>query len=93
MKLSHDFNNEYWITFLNQVSLTGLDVKERLARQQELLRKRLGMVPGLETGMDIMLDDEDILPAHVVVKKSLEKQKSKESQVLPETNFLFLGSM
>jgi hypothetical protein len=61
--------------------LPGLDVKERLARQQELLRKRLGMMPGLETGMDIMLEDEDILPAHVVVKKTLEKQKSKESQV------------
>jgi hypothetical protein len=60
---------------------SGLDVKERLARQQELLRKRLGMVPGVETGMDIVLDDEDILPAHVVVKKTLEKQKSKESQV------------
>ncbi len=61
--------------------LTGLDVKERLARQQELLRKRLGMVAGLETGMDIVLDDDDILPAHVVVKKTLEKQKSKDSQV------------
>ena len=61
--------------------LTGLDVKERLARQQELLRKRLGMVAGLETGMDIVLDDDDILPAHAVVKKTLEKQKSKDSQV------------
>ena len=62
-------------------ALTGLDVKERLARQQELLRKRLGMVPGLETGMDILLEDEDILPSHVGTKKTLEKQKSKESQV------------
>ena len=39
------------------------------------------MVPGLETGMDILLEDEDILPSHAGAKKTLEKQKSKDSQV------------
>lgn len=31
--------------------------------------------------MDIMLDDDDILPVHVVAKKPLEKEKYRENQV------------
>lgn len=48
------------------------------------------MVPGLETGMDILLEDEDILPSHVGAKKTLEKQKSKESQVCMKMYRMFL---
>lgn len=60
--------------------LLGLDVKERLSRQQDILRRRLGLVPGVDSGMDILLDDEDILPAHAVGQKTVQKQKSKDGQ-------------
>lgn len=63
------------------MSFAGLDVKERLSRQQDILRRRLGLVPGVDSGMDILLDDEDILPAHAVAQKTVQKQKSKDGQV------------
>ena len=56
-------------------------MKERLARQQDILRRRLGLVSGVDSDMDILLDDEDILPAHAASEKSLQKQKSKDGQV------------
>lgn len=62
--------------------LVGLEPKERLNRQQKLLRKRLGLdiAPGIDVGMDKLFDDEDLLinPPETKVK-SLTKQKSFES--------------
>ncbi|XP_067042900.1 TATA-binding protein-associated factor 172-like [Acropora muricata] len=62
--------------------LTGLEPKERLSRQQKLLRKRLGLdiAPGIDVGMDKLFDDEDLIVSAQEGKgKSLTKQKSFES--------------
>ncbi|XP_068672856.1 TATA-binding protein-associated factor 172-like [Montipora foliosa] len=62
--------------------LTGLEPKDRLIRQQKLLRKRLGLdiAPGIDVGMDKLFDDEDLLVgSHEVKGKSSSKHKSFES--------------
>ncbi|KAL9957258.1 hypothetical protein ACROYT_G038872 [Oculina patagonica] len=62
--------------------LIGLEPKERLIRQQKLLRKRLGLdiAPGIDVGMDKLFDDEDLLVStHEIKGKSLTKQRSFES--------------
>ncbi|KAM7432717.1 btaf1 RNA polymerase II [Porites harrisoni] len=62
--------------------LLGLEPKERLIRQQKLLRKRLGLdiAPGIDVGMDKLFDDEDLLVnPHEVKGKTLSKQRSFES--------------
>lgn len=59
----------------------GLEPKERLSRQQKLLRKRLGLdiAPGIDVGMDKLFDDEDLIVSAQEGKgKSLTKQKSFE---------------
>ena len=65
----------------NLCQLIGLEPKERLNRQQKLLRKRLGLdiAPGIDVGMDKLFDDEDLLINAPETKvKSLTKQKSFE---------------
>ena len=65
----------------NLNGILGLDPKERLSRQQKLLRKRLGLdiAPGIDVGMDKLFDDEDLLVnTHGSKGKSLTKQRSFE---------------
>ena len=68
-----------WLLYWLQTFTKGLDPKDRLAREQKLLRKRLGldMVPGLDVGMDQLFNDSDLLLC-VPEKKVITKQKSFE---------------
>ncbi|XP_048575409.1 TATA-binding protein-associated factor 172 isoform X2 [Nematostella vectensis] len=62
--------------------LAGLDPKEKLALQQRMVRKRLGLdiIPGLDVGMDKLFDDEDLLMSvEDTRRKPAKKQNSFES--------------
>ena len=70
--------------------IQGLEPKERLSRQQKLLRKRLGLdiAPGIDVGMDKLFDDEDLLvDTHESKGKSLTKQRSFE---VCRSNFVYM---
>ena len=74
--------------------LLGLEPKERLSKQQKLLRKRLGLdiAPGIDVGMDKLFDDEDLLVnPHEVKGKSLIKQKSFEVCIKFVITFMYTG--
>ena len=72
--------------------LIGLDPRDRLAHQQKLLRKRLGldMVPGLDVGMDQLFDDSDLL-LRDPEKKTMQKQKSFEVPYVPWSLLKLIG--
>ena len=65
--------------FIFHFPLSELDPKQRIAWQQKLLRKRLGLdiAPGLDVGMDKMFSDEDLL-VDIQHTKVIKKQKSTE---------------
>lgn len=79
--LLHSYNNKSFSNIIELINYIGLEPKERLSRQQKLLRKRLGLdiAPGIDVGMDKLFDDEDLIVSAQEGKgKSLTKQKSFE---------------